>query len=52
MKLVPDLDAVGGFVLENEQKTVRIDYTFEHLLLQVKASVQEDLRSILFGNEN
>ena len=48
MEVISDLDTIGGFVLENRDETIRVDYTFEHLLREIKESVQEDLRSILF----
>lgn len=50
LEVLADLDS-AGFVLENRQKTVRVDYTFERLLRQVKPLVQDDLLSVLFKHE-
>lgn len=48
---VADLESSAGFILENRQRTVRVDYTFERLLRQIKPLIQDDLLSILFKHE-
>jgi len=50
LEVMADLES-AGFVLENRQRTVRVDYTFERLLRQVKPLVQDDLLSVLFKHE-
>jgi vacuolar-type H+-ATPase subunit E/Vma4 len=50
LEVLADIDS-AGFVLENRQRTVRVDYTFERLLQQVKPLVQDDLLSVLFKHE-
>ncbi len=44
-----NIDCIGGIVLETEDKTVRLDYTFDTILSEVGEQSMKQISSILFG---
>ena len=40
---------IGGLIAENNDKTVRVDYSFETLLQSVKDNEMQEINKILFG---
>jgi len=44
-----NLDAIGGIVLENEDGTVRLDFTYDSILKNVYERSLKQISDILYG---
>ena len=44
-----NIDCIGGIVLETEDETVRLDYTFDTILSEVGERSMKQISNILFG---
>ncbi|MGB9928907.1 MAG: V-type ATP synthase subunit E [Methanosarcina sp.] len=44
-----NIDAIGGIVLENEDRTVRLDYTYDSILNNVYERSLKQISDILYG---
>ena len=44
-----NINIIGGLIAENKEKTVRVDYSFETLLQNIKESELQNISKILFG---
>ncbi len=44
-----NIDCIGGIILENEDGTVRLDYTFDTIMDEVSERSMKQISSILFG---
>lgn len=49
LKFAGELNVLGGVVLENADKTVQVDYTFERLLEETKEKNLSEIAKKLFG---
>ena len=54
VNLVKDLNAetadiIGGLIAENKDKTVRVDYSFDTLLQNIKENELQSISKVLFG---
>ena len=43
------IDIIGGLITENKEKTVRINYSFEAILENIKENELQNINKILFG---
>ena len=43
------VDMLGGFMAENEERTIRVDYSFETMLQSVQEREMQNISKILFG---
>ena len=43
------INVMGGLIAENKEKTVRVNYTFEAMLQNIKESELQNISKILFG---
>ncbi len=48
LEYVGNIDCIGGIVLENEDETVRLDYTFDTILNEVSERSMKQISGILF----
>lgn len=46
---VEPVNIIGGIVVENKEKTVRIDYSFETMLQSIKENELQSISKLLFG---
>jgi len=44
------IEIVGGLIAENEDKTVRVDYSFDTILQSLKDNELQNINKILFGD--
>ncbi|AEH61321.1 H+transporting two-sector ATPase E subunit [Methanosalsum zhilinae DSM 4017] len=44
-----NIDCIGGVIIENEDGTVRLDYTYESILKEVNERSLKEISDILFG---
>ena len=49
LKYAGNIDCIGGIVLENEDETVRLDYTFDTIINEVSERSMKQISNILFG---
>jgi V/A-type H+-transporting ATPase subunit E len=49
LEYVGNIDCIGGIVLETEDETVRLDYTFDTILSEVSERSMKQISNILFG---
>ncbi|MEA1894483.1 MAG: V-type ATP synthase subunit E [Euryarchaeota archaeon] len=49
LEYVGNIDCIGGIVLETEDETVRLDYTFDTILSEVGERSMKQISGILFG---
>ena len=49
LKYAGNIDCIGGIVLENEDETVRLDYTFDTIISEVSERSMKQISNILFG---
>ena len=45
---VQSADIIGGLIAENNERTVRVDYSFETLLQSIKENELQSIRKLLF----
>jgi len=45
----PD-DIIGGIIAENKEKTIRVDYSFDSMLQNMKENELQSINKILFGD--
>ena len=47
------MDIVGGIIAENQDETVRVDYSFDSMLQNMEENELQSINKILFGeNKN
>ena len=43
------INILGGLIAENKEKTIRVDYSFETMLDEIKESEMQNINKLLFG---
>ncbi len=49
LTFMDEIDCIGGLIIENEDGSVRLDYTFDRILDDVSEQTLKPVSDILFG---